>query len=98
LKDKKFATLLYRPGPVPTDLPASAQRYLSDELNRIAALLQIMATTMQESSARMFAQDSSEPASPVTPMLAYADGVTWDPGSGEGYYYFNSNNEWTPLG
>lgn len=30
-------------------------------------------------------------------LLAYADGSNWDPGSGEGYYYYNSGSSWTKL-
>jgi len=33
----------------------------------------------------------------IAGMLAYADGSNWDPGSGEGYYYFNSGGTWTKL-
>ena len=40
MKPTKGAIVPYKPEPVPTDLPASAQRYLDTELNRISQVLQ----------------------------------------------------------
>jgi hypothetical protein len=40
---------------------------------------------------------AAEPAAPTVPMIVYADGTTWDPGSGQGYYYWNGAT-WAPLG
>lgn len=30
-------------------------------------------------------------------LQAYADGVNWDPGSGEGIYYYNAAGAWVKL-
>lgn len=40
VKPTKGAILGYKPEPPPTDLPASAQRYLDQELHRISGVLQ----------------------------------------------------------
>jgi hypothetical protein len=94
LKKTTFAPVPYKPGPVPTDLPASAQRYLDSELNRIASLLQII---LAPSASLMLTSTDVEPSNPSTPMVIYTSGL-WDPGSGEGYYYYNQHGVWTPLG
>ena len=31
-------------------------------------------------------------------FLVYANGVTWNPGAGEGIYYYDVNGEWQPVG
>lgn len=31
-------------------------------------------------------------------LIAYADGSNWDPGDGEGYYYFSSGDSWVQIG
>ena len=37
------------------------------------------------------------PVTPYNGMIVYADGTSWNPGSGEGYYgYYNST--WNKLG
>jgi hypothetical protein len=87
----------YKPGPVPTDLPPSAQRYLTTELNRISALLQALMTVLTSDQSLMLESTDAPPANPTVGMIVYTKGL-WDPGSGEGYYYYNSHGVWTPLG
>jgi len=39
-------------------------------------------------------------ASPLRPKkgdIRYADGTTWNPGSGEGIYYYNAAGSWVAL-
>jgi hypothetical protein len=96
LKKLRGEILGYTPGPVPADLPPSARRYLEDELNRIAGVL--LAMMVQSATSIRLAPMSAPPAAPTAPMIVYTDGTQWDPGSGEGFYYFNSNGVWTPLG
>ena len=96
----KGAILGYKPEPPPADLPASAQRYLDQELNRVAGVLQAMlALLVVLKSAKVFALQPTmtEPPTPTEPELIYVDGTAWDPGSGKGYYYWNGM-VWTPLG
>lgn len=97
MKPTRGATAPYKPGPPPSDLPASAQRYLDDELNRIAALFQAQMSMLFANSLALSPM-AAPPADPKPPMIVYTKATTWDPGSGEGYYYFNSNGVWTPLG
>lgn len=92
MRSTRGSPLPYTPGPVPEELPASARRYLDDELHRIAALLQLM------SSGLRLDPSYAPPDKPRRGDIVYTDATTWDPGSGEGYYYFNSNGVWTPLG
>jgi hypothetical protein len=98
LKKTTFAPVPYTPGPPPADLPASAQRYLDDELNRISGLLQILMSVVQSGTSISLAPTPGAPAAATMSEIRYTDGTTWDPGSGEGYYYFNSHGVWTPLG
>lgn len=106
MKPTKGAIVPYKPAPPPTDLPPSAQRYLDDELNRIAAQLQglqalaALLPLLQAlpNTKTLILQPSIEPpAAPAMPALVFADGVSWDPGSGPGFYYWNMS-VWTPLG
>ena len=41
---------------------------------------------------------TAEPADKTAGMIVYADGTTWNPGSGEGIYYYNSSGSWVQLG
>lgn len=46
-----------------------------------------------------FAQTTSEPARMRARMVVYADGTSWDPGSGEGLYRRNNaNSAWVFIG
>lgn len=40
----------------------------------------------------------AEPDRPRHGMIVYADGTNWNPGSGEGIYYYKSTDVWTLLG
>ena len=100
VRPAKGAILGYKPEPPPTDLPASAQRYLDQELNRIAGVLQSMLVLLSVlKSTKVFALQPTmtEPPTPTEPELIYVDGTGWDPGSGKGYYYWNGM-VWSPLG
>lgn len=91
MRPTTFARIPYKPEPVPTN-PADLPRYLDNELNRIAGLMQLMSLMHLDPIA-------SPPAKPVMGDVVYADGTAWDPaGSGEGFYYYNSHGVWTPLG
>lgn len=100
VKTTKGAILGYKPEAPPTDLPASAQRYLDNELHRISGVLQgVLALLVVLKSSKVFALEPTmlQPPNPVEPELIYVDGTQWDPGSGKGYYYWNGM-AWTPLG
>ena len=38
------------------------------------------------------------PQKPYVGMQAYADGVSWNPGSGAGYYRYTASGTWTYVG
>jgi len=90
LNKTTFANAPYKPGPVPSN-PADIPRYLDDEFNRISAALAGM-------GAFRLPPSYAPPAKPISPQIIYTDATSWDPGSGEGYYYFNSHGVWTPFG
>lgn len=77
------------PEPVPND-PGTLQRYLDTELNKIAGVIALLA-------AGHIDKTYAPPAKPRDGDIRYADGTTWQPGSGSGIYYFNGTI-WKPLG
>jgi hypothetical protein len=38
-----------------------------------------------------------EPVKPQQGNIRYADGTSWNPGSGEGIYFYNSSGAWVKL-
>jgi len=38
------------------------------------------------------------PTKPYINMMAFADGVAWNPGSGAGYYRYSAVGVWTRVG
>ena len=38
-----------------------------------------------------------EPDKPYQGDIRYADGTSWDPGSGEGIYFYNAAGSWVKL-
>lgn len=100
VKQRKGAILGYKPEQPPADLPPSAQRYLDTELHRVAGVLQsVLSLLTVIKSPRLVALEPTmqEPSNPVVAEIIYVDGTGWDPGSGQGYYYYNGM-VWTPLG
>ena len=63
--------------------------YVTDELNKIAAQL-------QEFNLIRLQVLYAAPVRPRNGMVAYADGTTWNPGSGEGPYAYIAGS-WTKL-
>lgn len=86
---------LYDTNYVPNEPPSDAsqlQRYLKEEFERIAAVLKVRQT--------LYLYPMLEaPERPVEGMVVRAlAGVYWDPGSGEGVYYYTSMGLWAQLG
>jgi len=96
VKSTKGAIVGYKPEPPPTDLPPSAQRYLDTELHRIANIMQALLSPALPNMIRLSPM-AAPPTDPVDGLLVYTDGITWDPGSGQGYYFWNGV-AWAPLG
>lgn len=57
------------------------RRFVFDELQKIAAAIQIVAAGRVEKA-------YAAPAKPRDGMVRLADGVNWNPGSGEGAYIY----------
>jgi len=78
----------------PTIPPSSVedlQRWLSDELNRINS------GVIDGQETYGFSIFTSAPPRPIIGLLAFADGVGWDPGAGMGTYEYTDLG-WEKLG
>lgn len=64
--------------------------YLRNELTAISAAIQALAVGHLD-------KEYAAPSKPRDGDLRYADGTTWNPGSGAGIYYFNGSI-WKLLG
>lgn len=94
VKTPKGSIVGYSAGPVPTN-PADIPRYLDEELGRIAG---VFAALLAPALSLRLAPASAAPETPVMGMVIYTEGTSWNPGSGEGYYYYNRDGVWSPLG
>jgi len=77
----------YEPGPLPAD-PESLGLYLATELKRLGDILLNQATFRLE-------RTHEAPARPRTGDIRFADGSDWNPGSGEGIYWYGTS--WNTL-
>lgn len=78
----------YAPGPIPAD-PKAQQRYLGEEFRKVQAALK---------TANQYDILYVEPTKPRAGLVVYADGTTWDPGSGEGLYRYSLAGAWEFVG
>lgn len=78
----------YTPGSVPNEA-TGLRGWIAGELRRIADALNKPETLELETTA-------TAPAKPRAGMIVYADGVAWDPGSGEGFYGYEAGG-WVKL-
>ena len=78
----------YEPGPVPEKVEDLGM-YVVTELKRLGDTLFNQATFRLE---RMHA----EPQRPRAGDIRFADGTDWNPGSGEGIYWFDGSS-WTKM-
>lgn len=75
----------YSPGIVPRNQDELV-RFLEDELNRISAMLEILADGH-------FERHDVAPAKPREGNVRYASGAPgWDPGNGKGLYWFDGTS------
>ena len=79
----------YAPGPLPLN-QEDLGVYLINELKRLSAIIFNQAPFRLE---RM----NVAPDKPRLGDIRYADGSNWNPGSGEGIYFFNSSGNWVKL-
>ena len=78
----------YVPSAVPNE-GAGLRRWLADELRRVAA-------SLAEQESVQLAVRGTAPTRPADGMIAYADGVLWNPGAGVGFYGYESG-AWVKL-
>ena len=80
----------YEPGPLPTD-GEDLGIYVVTELKRLGDVLFNQATFRLE-------RTHEAPTRPRGGDVRYADGSNWNPGSGEGIYFFNeTSSAWVKL-
>jgi hypothetical protein len=77
------ASVGYAPETPPAD-PKALSAYLDKELNRIAAVIQLLAAGHIDRS-------HVAPTKPRDGDIRFADGSDWNPGSGAGLYYYDAN-------
>lgn len=89
MRPPNLGTAFYAPGIVP-EKPEDLQRFLQEELTKIAAVVQAVALGQLDKT-------HVAPPKPREGMIRLADGTQWNPGSGQGVYcYYNS--AWRFLG
>lgn len=76
----------YSPAPVPSD-PKEIGLYLEDELSKIQSSIN---SALSLNVPMIYA----EPGRISDGDVVYADGTTWNPGSGKGLYYYKSGTGW----
>ena len=83
------SSLDYAPGIVPRE-SSRLQEFLEIELGKIKSALDVLAAGHLDKS-------YAAPGRPRDGDIRYADGTTWNPGSGVGVYYYNGSS-WVFLG
>lgn len=89
MRTPNIGSVFYAPSPVPgdvTDLP----RYIEVEMVKIQAAIDLLAQGHLDKS-------YAAPSKPRDGDFRYADGTTWNPGSGIGFYRYNGS-AWVFLG
>lgn len=79
--------------PPQTDDPLQILTYLVAELRAIS-----LETTLPEFEGLLLSTTNEVPTKPEKGNVYYADGTNWDPGSGEGWYGYDSGGSWVKLG
>lgn len=92
MKKTSISTVSYTPGdPGGIDDFPSLVRFLREENLKLQNALNLVAA----------GHFDPQPAPPLKPRVGderYADGVNWNPGSGEGKYVYKSTGAWVFLG
>lgn len=91
MRRPNLGSAAYTPDDPPAD-PAQLQRYLRDEFRKVSTAIQLLA-------AGHIDKTHVVPAKPRDGMIRYADGTNWNPGSGQGIYYYKASGPaWVLLG
>lgn len=89
MRTPSLSSAAYTPGVAPSDTD-QLRRFLEDELKKIAAVISLLA-------AGHIDKTYAAPAKPRDGDIRYADGTTWNPGSGAGVYVYKTSS-WVLLG
>lgn len=84
-----ISSAFYAPGQPPQDA-SEMGRFLFDELQKISGVIQALAAGHLDKT-------TVAPAKPRGGNVRYADGTSWNPGSGEGVYAYYAG-AWHFLG
>jgi hypothetical protein len=68
----------------------SMPRYLDETFENIRAVVELLRDGHLDVS-------YAAPDKPSQGNIRYADGTSWNPGSGEGIYFYNAAGAWTKL-
>ena len=90
MRTPNLGSVIYAPG-IPPQNAADMQRFWLEELQKIKAAI-------DASAAGHFDVVHIAPDKPRQGDIRYADGTSWNPGSGEGIYYRNAAGSWVKLG
>lgn len=82
---------MYTPSPVPHDSLTGMERYLQQELQRIADHFRSFSVDGVQLAVRNVA-----PSKPRDGLVVFADGTNWNPGTGRGVYVYSSG-AWVKL-
>lgn len=89
MRTPNLGTAVYTPGVPPTDRE-DLERYLMDELQRVAAAIAALAAGHVD-------MVTVAPTKPRAGDIRFADGTKWNPGSGKGFYGYDGAT-WKLLG
>lgn len=89
MRTPTISSVGYAPG-TPPESDADIRSFLLAELTKISAVLAALAAGHIDVS-------YAPPAKPRDGDIRYADGTTWNPGSGKGMYRYNGT-AWVLLG
>lgn len=90
MRTPNLGSVFYAPGIPPEDATA-LRRFVSEELQNISAAIAALALGHIDIS-------YAAPVKPRAGDIRYADGTTWNPGSGAGIYRYSAGAAWVFLG
>lgn len=91
MRTPTLGSISYSPNQVPDD-PAALPMFLREELAYIAAQIRLLA--LGHIDATYVEPDKPRPGD----IRRAVGGIYWDPGGGEGVYFYNEGGVWTQLG
>lgn len=90
MRTTSIGSVSYSPDDPPDD-PKQLQRFMRSELLKIKAAIDALAAGHLDKS-------YAAPSKPRDGDIRYADGTSWNPGSGQGIYYYKASaSSWVLL-